>query len=99
MRRKGSQLPPILLGEAKAASPTIIAECPVCRHKVELPSATFSQADTTPLAEISRRMRCTGCRRLGGVTLHPIPRDWVRYLRQTGQGERLPFYAAMMPDS
>lgn len=93
-------LPPILLSEVREAGLVLMVGCghPSCFHKAEIPASQIALPGSLDMNEVGHRLRCTACGRRGGNNVYPDPRGWVRHLRATGQRERLPWFAVMMPD-
>src|SRR4051794_24658067 len=92
------QLPPILLGELRRAGVAVTVIGPICKRAAEMSPHVVRLPDTTDMNTLGHAMRCTGCNRKGGPRATPFPRQWVRYLRATGQRHREPWYAPMMSD-
>lgn len=91
-------LPPIFLGEVRAAGARLSASCPVCRHTSWLDPAVLVQPDDIGLIELGRLLRCGGCGRRGGCGAVPEVEPWVRWLRRTRQISRLPWNQAFIPE-
>ncbi len=93
-------LPPILLGEVHEAGLALSIRCgpPYCFHMAEIPAGEIALPGQLDMNEVGRRLRCTACGRRGGNSVYPDHRGWVRHLRATGQRERLPWFAVMMPE-
>lgn len=94
-------LPPILLSEVRAAGLSLEVTCghPDCRHRAVIDAGALALLGTLDLNAVGHRMSCTRCGRRRGNDVRPNARGWVRHLRATGQTERLPFFAAMMPET
>ncbi len=54
--------------------------------------------EDAPLSRISKALKCTRCDRKGGIDVIPDGEAWVRYLRKTGQRDRMPWYQAFVQD-
>ena len=91
-------LPPILLGELRRARIAITVRCPICNREAEMSPEVVRLPDSTDMNTLGHAMRCTGCNRKGGINCYPVPKAWVRYLRQTRQTDRMPWFGAMMSD-
>lgn len=93
-------LPPILLGEVREAELAVSIRCSAlnCFHVAEFAAEAIALPAGLDMNEVGRRLRCTQCGRRGGNNVYPDPRGWVRHLRATGQRQRLPWFAAMMPE-
>lgn len=93
-RRARPELPPVLLGEVRAAGIEVEAYCALCMHRAVIPAEKLAaMPDDTVLDTLARRTRCTGCNRTGGHGVVPAPQAWIAYLRKTGQDHRLPYWA------
>ncbi|SFF17061.1 hypothetical protein SAMN04487844_1116 [Methylobacterium sp. yr596] len=91
--------PPILLHEVQEAGLTLHVHCPICKHKAEIVANALQLPGSLDMNGIGHRMRCTDCGRRGGMDVFPDSAGWVRYLRATGQRDRVPWYGAMMREN
>lgn len=90
--------PPITLGELRRERIRVMARCILCGHMTMLDAGDVPLPDDADMGRMSQALHCTGCGKGGGKSAHPDPQPWVRYLRRTGQRERLPYYAPMIRD-
>lgn len=86
-------LPPVLVGELRAARVPIFVHCPSCSRSSLIDPALHSFPDDADLARLSRALKCEGCGRKGGISAVPDSASWIRYLRASGQTDRLPWHA------
>lgn len=93
-------LPPVLLGDVRAAGVPIRASCPHCQHSALISTDRFGHLpDTLELPALGHMgIRCTDCGRRNGISIGADPVPWVQHLKRTGQWHRLPFYGAMIPE-
>ena len=90
--------PPITLGELRAGNVPLSASCPICHRGATFEPHAIDVPDTTTVEDMTRRLRCTGCGRKGGMSVCPDGEAWVWYLRRTGQRDRLPWYQCFVRD-
>lgn len=81
------------LGELRAGPVNVHVNCTGCRRPHWFKPEDFRGDDSVTLDELAARMRCTRCGRKDQLEVGVIPEQWVRYLRRTGQFDRLPEYA------
>jgi hypothetical protein len=94
-RYKGRwDLPPITLGDLRPAAIPVIVRCPTCKRSATLAATDLPLPDTADMTTVANRLRCEGCGRRGGMSAAPSMEPWIRYLRETGQTDRLPWCSA-----
>lgn len=89
---------PIYLGEVRKARLSLHIRCPRCQHHAEIPAMEMPLPDDLDMNQVGHRLKCTRCRRRGGHSVYPDHQPWVRYLRKSGQPNRLPWFAPMIRD-
>lgn len=78
------------LGELRAGSVNIYVRCKGCYNPKWIKPTEIRGDDSRALSDIASRLRCGHCGNDDRVEVSVIPEQWVRYLRATGQRDRLP---------
>lgn len=90
--------PPILMGEVRAAGAMLGGHCPICPRTFTMDPNALSLPDDADMARVSAALKCTGCGRRGGIDVGPHSEPWIKWLRRTGQRERVPWNGAFVRD-
>lgn len=78
------------LGELRTGGVNVYVRCSACLHPKWLTPAELRGDDQRTLSELAKRLRCGRCGEGQRIEVSLIPEQWVRYLRATGQTDRLP---------
>jgi len=87
-------LPLITLGDQRAGGIPLIVRCPSCTRSAPLDASAVPLPDAWDMTTVANRMRCEGSGRRGDMSASPPMEEWVRYLRASGQTDRLPWWGA-----
>lgn len=84
------QLPPIFLAELREQGIPVSVDCPVCHRRATIAATEIPLPDEADMSRLEAALKCGGCGRRGGISACPESIPWVRWLKRTGQRDRLP---------